>query len=44
MQRIIIFLSILWRNDPQYEFIGWSLAWELSGILTDFDFSEWERF
>jgi hypothetical protein len=45
MQKIIIFLSILWRNDPQYDFMSWSLSWELAGILDEFseELAQWER-
>lgn len=45
MKQIIYFLFVfLWRNDSQYGFIGWRLAWELAGIFTRFDdeLSQWE--
>lgn len=35
MTRLKLFISIVFRNDPQYGYIGLRLSWKLSGILAE---------
>ena len=40
--RLRIFLGLVFQHDPQYGWIGLSLAWQLSGILAKHA-DDWRR-
>jgi hypothetical protein len=42
MTRLRIFLSHVFRHDPQYGYIGVALAWKLAGILARHH-NDWRR-